>query len=138
MADRAHVVLRVRRILEQRAIARAAEAEAELATHLDTVRRRAKAHDERPVGTGTLTPLQLRALQLQGMASWTHLAEARQAADRAARVRGERDEERRARVVDRRASERMVERREQEVAAVAAATAQRALDDLAVLRWGRA
>lgn len=137
MADRTRVVLRVREALERRAKAEAARAEADLRAHVERTRALARAHDARPPVAGQLSPLQLRALQLQGMASWSQLAGATAAADEARAVRDERVAHRQRRTIDRRATERMVERRSQEAAAVAAATAQRALDDIAVARWGR-
>lgn len=137
MADRVHVVLRVRRALERRAQAQVAAAEAELHAHIERTREWARVHDARPRGTGTLTPLQLRALQLQGLASWSQLAEASAATDRACQIRDDRQSERQRRAIDRRASERMVERRDQQAAVATAAAAQRALDELTVSRWGR-
>ncbi len=137
MADRTRVVLRVREALERRAKAEAARAEADLRAHVERTRALARAHDTRPPVAGQLSPLQLRALQLQGLATWTKLAEATAAADTARSVRDERVAERQRRTIDRRATERMVERRSEEAAVAAAATAQRALDDIAVSRWGR-
>lgn len=138
MADRTAVVLRVRRALERRAQGHAARAEAELLEAVERTRQRARAHDQREKGSGTLSPLQLRALQIQGMASWSSVAEASVAADRARQLRDDRRDAQRRASIDRRATERMVERREERDAAVAAATAQRVLDDLTVARWGRA
>lgn len=137
MADRAHVVLRVRRALERRAKAQAAQAETTLRAQVERTRELARAHEARPRGAGQLRPLELRALQLQGLASWTHVAEAEAAAEEATRTRDAHRAEQQRRAVDRRATERMVERRDEQAAVVAAATAQRALDDLTVLRWGR-
>lgn len=138
MADRTAVVLRVRRALERRAKAQTARAETELHEAVEAARERARIHDQRETGGGALTPLQLRALQIQGMASWTSVAEASVAADRARQLRDERRDAQRRAAIDRRATERMLERRQDEAAVVAAATAQRVLDDLSVARWRRA
>ena len=137
MADRTRVVLRVREALERRAMAEAARAEEEVRAQVERTRALARAHESRPTATGQLSPLQLRALQLQGLASWTQLADATAAADQSRAVRDERVAERQRRTIDRRATERMVERHSEQAAVAAAATAQRALDDIAVARWGR-
>jgi hypothetical protein len=139
MRDRTAVLLRVRRALERRAQAQVARAEAELHEAVEAARQRARDHDQRATGTGGrgLTPLQLRALQVQGMASWAAMADASATADRAGEQLADRRDDHRRTVMERRITERMADRRQQAAAVAAAATAQRMLDDLTVSRWGR-
>ncbi|MEX1164356.1 MAG: hypothetical protein WEB03_12330 [Nitriliruptor sp.] len=135
MRDRIGVVLRVRRIQERLAQAEAAAAACEARRASDTRVEQERAHAERPVVGLDITPLQLRVLQLQGLASYAELAAASSAEDRTKALR---DTARAASVgasVRRKGAERLVEQRLESAAVAVAANAQRSLDEMAVTRW---
>lgn len=135
MRDRFAVVLRVRRTQEKLAHARVADAERAAATAAELRAQRERAHADRPTQGTDVSPLQLRVLQLQGMATHADLLASAEAQER---TRLHRDDVRSAHVeaaVRRKGAERLVEQRRDAVAAVLAGNAQRALDELAVVRW---
>lgn len=135
MRDPIRAVLRVRKAQERQAQARVAEAERSLrasaAEHAD----RTRSHGQRQTAAGDLSPLQLRTLQLQGLASYVELVAAARAEDEARAVRETAAAEQTASSVRRRGAERLVERRQDALAAVVARNVQSALDELAITRW---
>lgn len=135
MRDRVSVVLRVRRAQERLAGARAARADAEARAAADDYRRRAEAHARQGRSAGQLTAAQLRALRLQGLASHAHLLVAARAHDEADGLRDVAVADHTAAAVRRKGAERLVERRHEAAAVIAASAAQRTLDDLTVARW---
>lgn len=135
MRDRLTVVLRVRRAQERLAQAEAARAEGEVRAARETREARAEAHAGRDAVAGGLSSLQLRALQLQGLASYAGVLEASVAEEQARTRRDGAAAEHSAAAVRRKGAERMSERRNDVAAALAATNAQRMLDELSVTRW---
>lgn len=135
MRDRIRVVLRVRKAQEQQAQARVAEAERSLRASAAEHAARTRSHGQHQTAVGDLSPLQLRTLQLQGLASYAELVAAARAEDEARAVRENAAAEQTASSVRRRGAERLVERRQDALAAVVARNVQSALDELAIARW---
>lgn len=135
MRDRFSVVLRVRRVQERLAQVDAVRADAEVRAAGQEHRDRAADHAGRPPVAGALSPLQLRSLQLQGLASYAELAASAAEVERARALAGRASADHAAAAVRRKGAERMVEQRASAAAVVAAGNAQRALDELAVVRW---
>lgn len=135
MRDRLSVVLRVRRAQERLAQARAGQAELAVRAAEREHADRVAEHASRPGPVGDVSPLTLQALRLQGLASYDAV---RAAAGNEERTGADRDTalaDSAMASVRRKGAERMVERRHAVTAAIAASTAQRALDELAVARW---
>lgn len=139
MGGRLASVLRVRRVQERQALAAVARAEVEVreAEHAAREAARVRLAWALPRGAG-LDPVRLRAVQLQALA--LHDAEAAALADVAAA--GQRRERAREGWTSARSALRSVERlddhRRAVVAATAAARAQAAADELALMRRAKA
>lgn len=135
--ERIGAVVRVRRILERRALGGVAEGQQALREADGVVEDRRQAHLARPTGPVELDATTLRALQLQGLGSH-ELVEAAEGARAVAEHRVE--ELRRAwslASVRRKSVERLAERRAHEEAAAAERAAARALDELVLQRRER-
>ncbi len=137
MRDRFGVVLRVRRIQERLAQSDGSRTAASRGRSV-LPRSASSTNGRTPSGPSSacdITPLQLRVLQLQGLASYAELAAASADEDRTKALR---DTARAASVeasVRRKGAERLVEQRLESAAVAIAANAQRSLDEMAVTRW---
>lgn len=133
MSNRIATVLRIRALTERLAIGALAKGQQEAARAEQLVAERRAAAQVRQPRT-TLTPLHLRALQLQGLAGHELVADAvvlrDQADGRVAQLQVERSQA----SMRRKSVERLAERRGAEAAIAARSAADRALDEAAVLR----
>lgn len=136
MSNRIGTVLRIRALSERLALGALAQGrqEAQRADELVAARRAAAQVRQPPT---TLTPLHLRALQLQGLAGHELVSDAVLLRDQAdARVDELQAELSRA-SVRRKSVERLAERRGAEAATAARIAADRTLDEMALLRRSR-
>lgn len=126
--------LKLLTVREDQASARAADAtRATLAAQADLDGRRASYHT-RPRQQGTLTAVQLLALQLQGVGALEHVEAAQAALDRRRQEQADAEDARSAAAVRRKSVERVTDRRKEQAAHVAQTAARRSLDELAILR----
>lgn len=135
--SRLHAVLRLRSLSERQARGRLAESERELAKARELLEHRRHAPlPEAPAEI--LSPLQLRVLSIQGVRSHELLQEAAAEAERNRAARD--DAQRRWSEATRelKSTERLDERRRSQVAEAARFAAERALDEMVVLRRGYA
>jgi flagellar export protein FliJ len=132
--SRLPVVQRLRALLERRALGAYAAAEREVAEAESGLAARRTARLNRPMTSGPLSPLQLRALELSGVAAEDAVTAAAQATEDARERRDEAGTALTEAAMRRKAVERLHQRREADHARVAQEAAQRSLDELAVLR----
>lgn len=135
--SRLQAVLRLRSLAERQARGRLAESERELAKAREMLERRREAPQPEAPGD-VLSPLQLRVLSMQGVRSHELLMAA---ADEAERNREARDDAKRnwsEATRELKSTERLEERRRTQVADAARLAAERALDEMVVLRRGYA
>jgi flagellar export protein FliJ len=135
--SRLHAVLRLRSLAERQARGKLAESERELARAREILEHRRQAPLPQ-VPAEVLSPLQLRVLSMQGVRSHELLV---QAAAEAERNRTARDDAQRHwsdATRELKSTERLDERRRTQLADAARAAAERALDEMVVLRRGYA
>lgn len=137
MTSRVESVLRIRALAERLALGRLAQGreEARQADRLVAERRAVARSVVAP--QPLLSPVQLRALRLQGMAAHELVTGALTLHEQAEARVAELQRAWSAASADRKSVERLAERRDAEAAAAANTAAQRALDELALLRRGR-
>jgi flagellar export protein FliJ len=136
MSGRIGSVLRLRRLLERRALGELAASQRKLREAERALAARKEAYRRRPRAAATVTPLQLRALELQGVALVDEVEGAR---DAHAGASAERDALRSAwshAAVQRESVERLAQRRLDAAVAAAEAVRARALEELVTLRHG--
>lgn len=138
MRNRLSVLQRLRAIEERRAQADAARAQRDARRAEARVGDARHHYETRPAADEMLGPVQLRALQLMGTGALEVLQEAVVARDDADEVRRGAQDALSLAAVRRKSVERLAERRMVEAARVAQAAADRALDELMILRRARA
>lgn len=134
MSGRIATLVRVRRLLERRALGDLAAGERRLREAQAARQARRAAYLARPAAPPALSPTQLLAIELQGLGAHALVVESDDAAEQA---QAERDARHRAwalAAVKLGSVERLAERRHAEATAAADAARARALDELAVLR----
>ena len=134
MSDRLHTLQRIRDIFERRALAAKADAEREKRDAEKVAEMRRDAMNRRSSVIGPVTPLQIKALRVQGIASVEAVQEALQDVTIAERIVEDRTREATKASVERKSVDRLAERRDAEHAIAARAAAQKALDAAALLR----
>jgi flagellar biosynthesis chaperone FliJ len=133
--NRLAAVLRLRTIQERRARGELARAEREQVLAEEMLERRRQAPPPIPP-RDVLTPLQLRALSLQGVASHELVLAAANGLDLARHARDTAHSQWSEASREQKATERLDERRRAQAAEHARVAAERALDELVVLRQG--
>jgi hypothetical protein len=136
--DRLGVVLRLRALEERRAQAAAARAEQARRDAEAQVAARRGAYAARPVPLERLSPLHLRALELQGIGALDELQNAHVYLDDTTAERDRADEDRSAAAIRRKSVERLRDRRRDATVRAAQVAAQRSLDELSLLMRSRA
>lgn len=137
MRHRLGTVLRLRGIAERQAAGALAGAQRDLRQAEELVAQRCAATAATPLAGAPLSPLQLRALELQRLAGHDLVQAAVSARDEADERRGELARAWSLASTRRRSVERLDERRSAEAAAAARAAADRALDEIVLLVHGR-
>lgn len=133
--NRLAAVLRLRALAERKARGELAHAEREVALSEEMLARRREAPlPEFPAES--LTPLQLRALSLQGVRSHELLQQAAAEAERTRAARDEKHDHWSQASKEHKSAERLDERRRTQIAEQARIAAERALDEMVVLRRG--
>jgi flagellar biosynthesis chaperone FliJ len=136
--DRLRVVLRLRELEERRAQAAAARAELARREAEEQVESRRAAYAARPVPLDRLSPLHLRALELQGVGALDELQNAHVYLDDVTAERDRADGDRSVAAVRRKSVERLRDRRREATTRAAQVAAQRSLDELSLLMRGQA
>lgn len=136
-SDRLGAVSRVRKILERRALGELAEGRRALVDAEATVAEREAAHRQRPAGPPTVSALELRALQLQGLGSHELVEAATGARDVAEHRVEELWTAWSLASIQRKSVERLEERQAHEQATAAEQATARALDEMVLQRRGR-
>lgn len=133
--NRLAAVLRLRALAERKARGELAHAERELQLAQEMLRRRVETpRPEMPAEL--LSPLQLRALAMQGLRSHELLQEAAAEAERNRKLRDEAQQHWSDASREHKSAERLDERRRTQIAEQARVAAERALDEMVVLRRG--
>ena len=133
--NRLAAVLRLRSLAERKARGELAHAEREVVLAEQMLRRRVEAPLP-DVPADVLSPLQLRALALQGVRSHELLQQAAAEAERNRKVRDEAHQHWSETSKEHKSAERLDERRRSQMAEQARMAAERALDEMVVLRRG--
>ena len=133
-AGRLGAVQRVREILERRALGDLARGEAEVDAAEQRLEERRQAYRSRPAPPPSLSPLQLRALQLQGLGAHELVEAATGDLDVAEHRRDELWQAWSHASIARKSVDRLVERRGVEEAVAAEQATNRALDELILQR----
>lgn len=133
--NRLAAVLRLRALAERKARGELAHHEREVARTEEMLRRRVEAPLPE-VPEDSLTPLQLRALSLQGVRSHELLQYAAAEADRTRKLREQAHDTWSEASREHKSAERLDERRRSQIAEQARIAAERALDEMVVLRRG--
>ncbi|MGM0818657.1 MAG: hypothetical protein ACQETV_04630 [Actinomycetota bacterium] len=134
VAGRLGAVQRVREILERRALGDLARGEAEVDAAEQRLEQRRRDYANRADPPPVLTPLELRALQLQGLGAHELVEAATGDLEVAEHRRGELWQAWSHASIARKSVERLAERRAVEQAAAAEQAANRALDELILQR----
>lgn len=134
VAGRLGAVQRVREILERRALGDLARGEAEVDAAEQRLAERRRAYATRPSPPPSLSPLELRALQLQGLGAHELVEAASGDLEVAEHRRDELWQAWSHASIARKSVERLVERRGIEQAVAAEQAANRALDELILQR----
>lgn len=137
MRDRIASVLRIRHVAERLALGAVARAERELAEAQRRVDAAREAYDARQHPVQPVTPNQLRLLELQGLAQLEIVQDTAADRDLTAERRAELQQAWALASVQRKSTERLADRRAEERAVTARRAADRALDEVVVLRWRR-
>lgn len=132
--SRLAAVLRLRSLAERQAAGALARGERDLQQARRRVAER-EAAARLPVGPPALRPQQLRVLELQRLAGHELVEQAQSTAEQADATRQERMRAWSLASTSRRSAERLVERRDAAAARAARAAADRALDEIAIIRW---
>jgi flagellar biosynthesis chaperone FliJ len=138
MANRLHVVARLRVLQERRALGAAAlaqRAEVEAEQRLAGAR---DAYDRRPHAEANLTPAALMSLRTQGLGALEGVAESKAGMERATSELQTAVGAALAASMRRKSAERLVERKDAEAAQAAAIAGQRQSDELGVMLFARA
>ncbi|HWH33276.1 MAG TPA: hypothetical protein VNU01_11460 [Egibacteraceae bacterium] len=133
--SRLAAVLRLRSLAERKARGQLAHAEREAALAAEMLDRRREAPPP-AVPSEVLTPLQLRALSLQGVRSHELLQAAAAEAQRTQKTRDQAHDHWAHASKEHKSAERLDERRRSQIAEQARVAAERALDEMVVLRRG--
>lgn len=133
--NRLAAVLRLRSLAERKARGELAHAEREAALAAQMLDRRREAPAP-AVPSDVLTPLQLRALALQGVRSHELLQAAAAEAQRAGQARDQAHDNWAHASKEYKSADRLDERRRSQIAEQARVAAERALDEMVVLRRG--